>query len=82
MLHCLFYPVVIDIVGGGLSPQQQVITHVLFDKTVAIMAADDGIGQLDIFNDGLQFAFVLFGDLAAKDDGELVGLTDSAIGIQ
>ena len=46
------------------------------------MAADDGIGQLDILNDGLQFAFVLFSDLAAKDDGDLVGLTDGAIGIQ
>ena len=45
-------------------------------------SADDRVGQLDILNDALQFAFVLFSDLAAKDDGELVGLTDSAIGIQ
>ena len=46
------------------------------------MAADDRIGQVDVLNEGLQFAPVVFGDLAAKDDGDLVGLTDGTIGIQ
>ena len=46
------------------------------------MAADDRIGQVDVFNDGLEFAPVVFGDLAAKDNSDLVGLTDGPIGIQ
>lgn len=43
------------------------ITDVLFDKTIAKVAANDRIGQFDVLDDGLQFPFVLLGDFAAKD---------------
>ena len=66
ILHCFLNAVIIDIVGCRLGPQQQVITDVLFDKTMAIVAANDRIGQFDVLDDGLQFAFVLLGDFAAK----------------
>src|SRR4029077_9449729 len=36
----------------------------------AIMATDRRIGQPNIFDDGLQFAFIVLGDLAAKDRGK------------
>src|ERR1700761_2672055 len=58
------------------------IAHILFDKAMAIMATDDRIGQPNIFDDGLQFAFIVLGDLAAKDRGNFIGLTNGAIGIQ
>ena len=45
------------------------IAHILFDKAMAIMASDYRIGQPNIFDDGLQFAFIVLGDLAAKDRG-------------
>jgi hypothetical protein len=36
ILHCFLNAVIIDIVGRRLGPQQQVITDVLFDKTIAV----------------------------------------------
>jgi hypothetical protein len=58
------------------------VADILFDKAMAVMATDHRIGQIDILDDGLKFAFVLFGNLTAKDDGNFVGLADGAIGIQ
>ena len=74
--------VVSDIIGGRLGAQAQVIADILLDKAIGIMAADDRIGQADIFYHGLKLTFVLFGNLAAKDDGDLVGPADPAISIQ
>jgi hypothetical protein len=82
VLYGLFNSVIIDIVGRRFSPQKQMIAHVLFNEAVAIMATDHRIGQLDILDDRLEFAFVVFGDLTAKDYGNFVGLADGAIGIQ
>ena len=49
---------------------------------MAVVAANDRIGQLDVLDDGLQFAFVVLGDFAAKDGGNLIGLANRTIGIQ
>ena len=45
-------------------------------------SADDGTGKIHVFDDGLKLAVVVLGDLATEDDGEFVGLTDGAVGIQ
>ena len=42
----------------------------------------DGVGQIEVFNDGLKLTGIARGDLAAEDDGELVGLANSPVGIQ
>jgi hypothetical protein len=42
------HAVVSDIIAGGLDVQTQVIADILLAKAIAIMAADDLIGQADI----------------------------------
>ena len=49
---------------------------------MAVMTPDHRIGQVEIFDDSLEFAFVLLGHLAAEDDGDLLGLPDGAVQIQ
>lgn len=58
------------------------VADILFDEAVAIVATDDRVGQVHILNFGLQFAAILFGDSAAKDHGDFVGLANGAVGIQ
>src|SRR5207249_356802 len=45
------------------------------------MTADHRIGQIQVLNHGLQFSCMISTDLTTEDDGELVGLTDGAVGI-
>jgi hypothetical protein len=59
-----------------------VVTDILLDKAVAVMAADDRVGQVDVFDLGLQLAAVLLGDLATEDDRDLVRLADCAVGVE
>ena len=40
------------------------------------------VGQIHIFDLGLQFATILFGDFATEDDGDLVRLADCAVGVE
>ena len=58
------------------------IADVLLDEAVAIVAADDGIGQVHVLDLGLQLAAIVLGDLATEDDGDLVRLPDGSIGIE
>lgn len=58
------------------------VAHILFDEAVAVMAADHRVGQVHVFDLGLQLAAVLFGDLAAEDDGDLVRLADGPVGVE
>ena len=51
-------------------------------KPLPVMTADDRVGQIHVFDHGLQLSAVLFGDLAAEDHGDLVGLTDGSVGVQ
>ena len=55
---------------------------VLFDEPVAVVAPDDGIGEIEILDHGLELTAVAFGDLAAEDHRELGGPADRAVGIQ
>ena len=82
ILHGLFDAVVGDVVGGWLGAQVQVIAHVLLDESAAIVTADDGIGQIEIFDHGLQLTPILPGQPSTKDGGDLVGLANGAIRIQ
>ena len=82
MLDGLVDAVVGDVVGGGLGAQEEMVADVLLDEAVAVMAPDDGIRQVQVFNLGLQFPAVAFGDLTAEDRRDLGGLADRAIGIE
>lgn len=82
MLDSLVDAAVGDVVGGRLGPQDQVVAHVLLDEAVAVMTADDRVGQVHVFDLGLQLAAILLGDFAAEDDGDLVRLADRAVGVE
>ena len=58
------------------------IADVLFDESVAVVAADDGIAQIQILDHSLQLTLIVFGDLAAKNRGDLVGLSDGPVSIE
>src|SRR4029077_721106 len=47
-----------------------------------VMAADHGIGQVHVLDLGLQLALIVLGDFAAKNDGDLVWLSDGSIGVK
>jgi hypothetical protein len=44
MVDGLVDGVVVNVVGGRLGAEQDMIADVLFDEAMAIVAADDGIG--------------------------------------
>jgi hypothetical protein len=46
------------------------------------VAADHRVGQVHVFDLGLQLPAVLLGDFAAEDDGDLVRLADRAVGVK
>ena len=82
VVNGFFHGVVSNIVGGGLGAKQEMITNILFDEPVAIVTTDDWIGQMQIFNYGLQLSWISGGDFAAKDHRDFIRLTDGAVGIQ
>jgi hypothetical protein len=70
------------VVGRGFRPQQEMIPHVLFDGAVAVIAADDGIRQVEVFDQRFEFAAMTLGDLSPEDGGEFRGLADGASGVE
>ena len=82
VLHRLVHAVVVDVVAGGLGPQDEVIANVLLDEAIAVVAADHRVGQVHVFDLGLQLAAMVLADLAAEDHGDLVGLSDCPIGVE
>ena len=58
------------------------IANVLLDEAVAVVAADHRIGQIHVFDLGLQLAPMMFADPAPEDHGDLVGLSDRSIGVE
>ena len=44
--------------------------------------ADHRIGQVNVLDLGLQLAAILFGDLAAEDDSDLVRLADGPVDVE
>ena len=47
-----------------------------------VVSTNDGVGQIEILDDGLKLSLVVLGDLTAENGGDLAGLTDGAVGIQ
>ena len=82
VLDSLVHSVVGHVVAGGLGSEDQVVAHILLDKTVAVVAADHRVGQVHVFDLGLQLAAILFGDPAAEDHGDLVRLADGPVGVE
>ncbi len=74
--------VVGDVVGGGFAPQEAVISDVLLDGLVLVVAADDRAPQVEVSDRCLEFAGVPPGDLPAEDEGEFLQLADGAVGVQ
>ncbi len=58
------------------------VSDILLDEAVAVVAADDRIGQMHVFDFGLQLAPMTAGDLSAEDDCNLVRPANRAIGIK
>ena len=50
--------VVSDVVSGRFGSQQTAVTDVLFGETMGVVAANDRIGKIEIFDAGLQFPLV------------------------
>jgi hypothetical protein len=82
MLDSLVHSVVGYVVAGCFGTEDQVVADVLFDKAVAIVTADHRVGQVHVFDLGLQLAAGMFGHLATEDDGDLVRLTDGPVGVE
>jgi hypothetical protein len=71
-----------DIVRGGLGAQQQMVSDVLLDRAVAVVTSNDGIGQVEIFDDRFELPAMPFRDLPAEDGGEFRRLADGPIGVE
>jgi hypothetical protein len=82
MLDFLVDTIVVDVVARRLGAEDDVVAHVVLDKAVVVVSADDRVGQVDVLDLGLQLAAVMLGDFAAEDDGDLVRLTDGAVGVE
>jgi hypothetical protein len=78
----LFDPIGGHVISGRLGAQAQVIANVLFEGAVCVVSANDGVGQIEVFNDSLKLSLVVLGHLTAEDGGDLAGLADGAVGIQ
>jgi hypothetical protein len=58
------------------------VSNILLNKAMAVVAANHWIGKIDILDDRLQFAFVMLSYFAAKDRRDLVWLTDGPVGVE
>jgi hypothetical protein len=68
--------VVADTIGGRFGTPQEVIANLLLDEAMAIVSANDGVGQRQVLQYDVEFSSVTLGDLTAEDKGDLIGLTD------
>ena len=57
--------IVVDVVGGRFGAEIGTIADVLFGETVAVVASDNGTGQIHILDDGLKLASIELADFAA-----------------
>ena len=78
----LFDPIGGHVISSRLGAQAEVIADVLFEGAVCVVSANDGVGQIEVFDDGLKLSLVELGDLATEDGRDLAGLADGAVGIQ
>jgi hypothetical protein len=49
---------------------------------MGVVTANDGIGKIEVFELGLQLAFVKLGHFPAKDESDLFGLSDGSVHVQ
>src|SRR5260370_35462040 len=49
---------------------------------MGVVTAQDGIGKIEVFELGLQFALVLLGHFPAKDESDFFGLSDGSVHVQ
>src|SRR5215207_1470056 len=82
ILHRFVDAVIVDIVARRFGAQHEVIAYVLLDEAVAVVAADHRVGQVHVFDLGLQLAAVVLADPAPEDNRDLVGSSDRAIGVE
>ena len=58
------------------------VTHVPLDGAVAVIASDDRIRQVEVFDQRFELAAIALRDLATEDGREFRGLADGAIGVK
>ncbi len=58
------------------------VTHILLDRAVLVLAANNRIAQVIVGDLGLEATAIGFGDAVAEDGAELVGTADAAIEVQ
>jgi hypothetical protein len=54
----------------------------LLDGAILVIGSNHGIAEMEIFDCGLEFAAVILGDLAPKDNAQLVRSSDGAVCIE
>src|ERR1700751_3494144 len=70
----LFDPIGGDVISSRLGAEAQVIAGVLFEAAGCVVSTNEGIGQIEVFDNGLKLSLVILGDLATEDGGDLAGL--------
>ena len=58
------------------------VAHILLDEPAAVVATDDGIGQVKILDHRLQRSAILLSHLASKNGRDLLGLANGAVGVE
>ena len=61
----LFDPIGGHVIGSRFGAQAQVIADIVFKGAVCVVSTSDGVGQIEILDDGLKLSLVVLGDLAA-----------------
>lgn len=72
----------VNIVAGRFGAKEKMVADVLLDRSVLVMAPDDGIGQVHFVDHSLDLGGVTPCDLSSEDRSELIGVTDAAVRIQ
>jgi hypothetical protein len=57
------------------------VPDVLLKGAVCVVSENDGVGQIEVFDNGLKLSLVVLGNLTTEDGGDLAGLADGAVGV-
>lgn len=68
-----------DVIGNCFGAECEAIPDVLRDRSIAAVAANNGIREIEVLDHRFELAAVAFGDLPAKDHGACGRLSDRAI---
>src|SRR5262249_12654912 len=72
----------LGVIASLFGAEEQVITHVLLDGLVLVVAADDRVAQVVVGDLSLEAVAGAFVDASAIDDGEFIRSADVAIEVQ